>query len=62
MYTWLVTNRNCFYANKHFCPFQLTQEYIEIRGDYLTDKEPFLIFRNRSPVTPSHAGVLLKQF
>ena len=34
----------------HFCPFRLTKEYLELRGDYKQESEQFFIFRDRTPV------------
>ena len=33
---------------RFFCPFKVLREYNADRGNYLTDDEPFLIFRDRS--------------
>ena len=39
--------------NKHFfCPFQLAGTYLEIRGNYKKDDDPFFIFSDGTPVSP----------
>ena len=47
--------------NKFFCPFNLLSNYMEIRGDYLSETEPLFVFIDRSPVTPSHVRNSLKK-
>ena len=44
-----------------FCPFQLSREYLAIRGNYQSDTEPFFVFKNKEPVTPSHACLTLRK-
>ena len=39
---------NC---RKHFCPFNTTREYMRLRGDYLSTKEPFYIFQEESQLS-----------
>ena len=41
-------------VDRFFCPFELAREYCASRGPYLKDDEPFLIFRDRSGMKPSH--------
>ena len=36
-------------------------DFIEVRGSYLDDAEPFFIFRDRTPVTTDHARKLLRK-
>ena len=39
--------------NKHFCPFEITCDFIRARGDeYFSDDEQFFIFQDRTPVHP----------
>ena len=47
--------RKCF-----FCPFELTRQYLQLRGDYQDETEPFFIFRDQQPVTPQHCRKVLK--
>ena len=59
----IISNRNersGQYVKRHFCPFQLTNEYFELRGGFDTDEEQFFIFRDRTPVSPCHARKVLK--
>ena len=47
-------------VHRNFCPFKLIRDYLRIRGGYLTDEEPFFIYRDRTPVKPVAARELLK--
>ena len=47
--------------NRFFCPFKLMREYMDVRGDYLSENEPFFVFFDRSPVTPSSVRNILKK-
>ena len=38
------------YRKRNFCPFHLLQEFLWMRGDYMTENEPLFIFRDGSPV------------
>ena len=42
------------------CPFELLQAYSKIRGGFIRPTEPFLVFSDRSPVTPRHLSSCLK--
>ena len=44
-----------------FCPFQMLKQFISMCGQYVTDEEPFFIFRDHSPVLPSHFRWVLKK-
>ena len=44
-----------------FCPYQLLRTYFAMRGPYGCIKEPFFIFRDRSPVTPIHVRKYLRE-
>ena len=46
--------------DKHFCPFQVTQEYKEIRGDYFEDSDQFFVFQDQSPLRDKHVRSILK--
>ena len=48
------------YLKRHFCPFQVIQQFLAIRGSFHSDDEQFFIFSDRSPVTPEHARSVLK--
>ena len=48
------------YVHRYFCPFKLMRQYMALRGNYEKDQEQFFIFRDMSPVTPSHARNVLK--
>ena len=44
-----------------FCPFKVTNQFLEVRGGYLEDWEPLFVFRDRSPVKPCHFRRLLRK-
>ena len=56
----ITANNN--YQNRKFlfCPFQISREYMAIRGSYTTDDEPLFIFSDRTPVTPVHMRTTLR--
>ena len=37
---------------RFFCPYQLTREYIAIRGSYKVDNDPFFVLSDGSPIKP----------
>ena len=45
----------------YFCPFNISREYLAIRGNYKHDEEPFFVFRDRKPVTPVQVRGVLKK-
>ena len=45
---------------KFFCPFRIVSQYITNRGNYMEDEEPFLVFSDRTPVTPNHFRCTLR--
>ena len=49
-----------FYAKRNFCPFDLVNHYIRLRGEFLDPTEQFFIFKDRSPVTAGNARTILK--
>ena len=56
----ITSNRNYNNIKKNFCPFKTSREFLAIRGNYKTENEPFFVFQNRMPVTPSHVRTILK--
>ena len=46
---------------KFFCPFQILRTYMNMRIDYVTDDEPYFIYRDRTPVQQTHVRCLLKK-
>ena len=49
--------------NKHknyFCPYTITREYLNVRGDYSDDNDPLFIFRDGTPVSAAAARKFLK--
>ena len=49
------------YAKRHFCPFQLMNEYLSARPEYLDDSEHFFVYRDHAPVTSEQARTLLRK-
>ena len=43
------------------CPFQLLQNYVNIRKPYRTEEEQFFVMKDRSPVTAHHLRKTLKR-
>ena len=39
-------------GKRYFCPFTLARHYLQLRGNYGSDNEPFFIFRDKEPVKP----------
>ena len=48
-------------ADSCFCPFGVLRAYIERRGGYYSDKEPFFVFSDNSPVSAAHFRSVLKK-
>ena len=48
------------YATRHFCPFRFLNEYIVQRGSIDEETEPFFVFRDKTPVKPEDARILLR--
>ena len=53
-------NSNMKKVTPHFCPFQLTQRYLTLRGGYKCVNEQFFIFSSGEPVSARHVSQLLK--
>ena len=51
----------CHFEQNIFCPFKMVRKYMALRGGYGDDLEQFFIFRDRSPVKPTHARTVLYQ-
>ena len=48
------------YVHRHYCPFKLMRQFLDVRGAYQNDNEQFFIFKDKNLVTPSHVRNLLK--
>ena len=46
----------------HNCPFTLMRDFLAVRRSFRLRTEPFYIFKDRTPVTPSHMRKTLKRF
>ena len=55
------SERSGNYAKRHFCPFELMQDYVQIRPELVHDTEPFFIFADGSPVTAPMARQMLRE-
>ena len=55
-----LPNARSSQGKKFFCPFVSIKEYVDIRGGYCSDNEPFFVFMDGSSVTNSHIRPLLK--
>ena len=47
-------------VHRYFCPFSVLRQFIDLRGNYTHDNEPFFIFRDGQLVKPYHANLVLK--
>ena len=58
-----LCEENCgrILPKRNFCPFVTLNNYIEIRGSYDDENEPFFIFSDRSPVTAINARDMLRE-
>ena len=60
----ITSNRNSEerdkFCSRYFCPFKLMNTYLALRGDYVDETEQFFVFRDKTPVTPINAGMVLK--
>ena len=45
---------------RHFCPFQLLKNYMNIRGAYEVESEQLFVFKQKIPVAPRHIRKVLK--
>ena len=46
--------------DSQFCPFDILRRYLAQRKPYKSEKEPFFVFRDRSPVTPANVWKVFK--
>ena len=44
---------------RHFCPFGLSREYMQVRGGYIDNTENFFVLPGRNKVTANHVRLLL---
>lgn len=47
--------------NRHFCPFEVVKNYLEIRGPKLNDADLLFVFADNSPVKPYQLSAILKR-
>lgn len=47
--------------NRHFCPFEIVEEFAQMRGEKLDDRDLFFKFRDGSPVKPHQLSGVLKR-
>ena len=46
--------------NRFFCPFKVVRRFMNLRGGYYHEDEQFFVFRDYSPVYPTHVRSLLQ--
>ena len=46
---------------RHFCPFALLQNYLNLRGPYNDENEQLFIFSDGTPVLPDHVRKILRK-
>ena len=47
-----ITGYSSGRSNINYCPFTMLRNYLEMRGKYNSNTEPFFVFRNKKPGTP----------
>ena len=55
-----LTEKSGFYARRNFCPFDLVNNYMSLRGDFESAQEQFFVFKDKTPVSPFNARNTLK--
>ena len=48
------------YTKKFFCLFEILRTYTKVRSNFVNKKEPYIIFADRTPVTPIHVRTTLR--
>ena len=48
------------FGKRLFCPFELARQYLSERGNYVSDTDPFFVYRNNEPVTPTQFRKILR--
>ena len=48
------------YANRHFCPFKVVDDYMKLRGPYYEENEQFFVFRDKTPVRSTNVANVLR--
>ena len=46
---------------KIYCPYKMLRQYAEVRVRYVSDDEPFFVYRGRSPITPIAVNKMLRK-
>ena len=49
-------------VENNYCPYQILQDYLDVRPKYKKDDEPFFVFSDRTPVKPDNMRTTLKYF
>ena len=58
--TWNGSEKTSCYKNRHFCPFKLMHQYLQLRGNYSNEADQFFVYSDGSAVTPRNARKVLK--
>ena len=56
----VITNKE-LETDRKYCPYIILNEYLEVRGPFNDQKEPFFVFSDHSPVTPQQMRKCLKE-
>ena len=47
-------------GKRHFCPFRLLRQYIQLRGSFVSEMEPLFTFQHNCPIQPMHIRKFLR--
>ena len=56
-----AAGNNYYKYNRHFCPFELSRRYQELRGGYIEDTDKYYVFSDESPVRSEHVRRVLRK-
>ena len=45
----------------NFSPFTITEEFLQLRGNYINDNDNLMTFRDNTPVRPKHVRSVLRK-
>ena len=55
------TDKNLSSKRRFFYLFRTSRDFLTLRGNYVNDSDPFLVFRDNTPVLPHHARRVLQE-
>ena len=53
-------DKRCYHISDFPCPYELLNKYSGYRGGFRSDTKPFFVLPDKSPVTPRHLSLCLK--